>query len=71
MSTQFTQFAEALAALCLEHKVQLATTGYDAIGVWPARPGDPPIHGGHLVDNTGPNPHGYSWRPQTKDWSKT
>jgi hypothetical protein len=37
-------FIAELRALCVKHGVQLATSGYDSIEVWPLKPDDEPIH---------------------------
>lgn len=35
MSKQYDDFIAALERLCLEHCVQIATSGYDTLQVWP------------------------------------
>lgn len=46
MTTKYDNFVLALRELCVAHKVQLSTSGYDAIQVWNLNEGDDPLYGG-------------------------
>ena len=54
-SLKYTQFLDALRALCAEHQVILAVSGYDALQVWDAREGEDAIECNGIEDCTGLN----------------
>lgn len=52
MSQKYDAFVHALKALCEEHEVQLALSGYDNLQVWDMKPGDAPIYQQYVEDCT-------------------
>lgn len=50
--SKFDTFVTALSALCREHGVQLAVSGYDSLQVWDLEKGDDPIHAAGVEDRT-------------------
>lgn len=52
MTKKFDAFRVALEALCREHGVELASTGWEHIVVSDLREGDSPIYMDYLEDGT-------------------
>jgi hypothetical protein len=52
MTAKYDKFIKALENLCRQHGVQIATSGYDAIGIWDLEDGRPPIYDNGLIDKT-------------------
>lgn len=50
--TKYEKFVTALRALCVQHEVQLAPSGYDSIDVWDLKAGEDPIYMDCITDNT-------------------
>ena len=53
-ANRFDMFVAELKDLCRKHRLQISTSGYDGLEIWPLKDEEEPIHANGIEDMTSP-----------------